>query len=90
MTTLAIILGLVLLGFLIGFNSCALSISKKRKEYFKNIESLEIQNEKQKNAIKQYITLGFLEQEVISNLSSEILHKNEEINRLKTQINNMM
>lgn len=90
MTTLAIILGLVLLGFLIGFTSCALSISKKRKEYFKNIESLEIQNEKQKNAIKRYITLGFLEQEIISNLSSEILHKNEEINRLKTQINNMM
>lgn len=90
MTTLAIILGLVLLGFLIGFTSCALSISKKRKEYFKNIESLEIQNEKQKNAIKRYITLGFLEQEVISNLSSEILHKNEEVKRLKTQINNMM
>lgn len=89
MTTLAIVFGLVLVGFGIGFFSCALSVSTRRKEDLENIEALEIHNEEQKNSIKCYMHLGFLEKEVIDNLTDECLKQKDTIDNLTAQIKDM-
>lgn len=82
MTTLAIVLGLVLVGFVIGFASCALSVSTRRKDDCVEFEILNNQNATLRNSIQNYI-------DIISSLTGKVFDQQDAIDDLTAQIKDM-
>lgn len=86
MTTLAIVLGLVLVGFIIGFASCALSVSTRRKE-----ERIDTEAEIKWNLdlISSLSERCLNQQDTIDNLTDECLNQKDAIDDLPAQIKDM-
>ena len=82
MATLAIVLGLVLVGFGIGFASCALSVSTRRKDDCVEFEILNNQNATLRNSIQNYI-------DIISSLTGKVFDQQDSIDDLTAQIKDM-